>query len=418
LRCNRFRWYQAGKKALAPGEVRQHTINCNKKNQRSGRFAKEALSFKKGTYSSRPEKTQDESCCGCSFNLSLDDRSLFFCCGSGSFSHNGHPKLNPQYRPVQFRNLPERVKLLSYGCAQAGIGPTATARLLENMHGISISARRVRRNTFYHKLAIDVLGKDKVLEEDSTLSDIDRIIKYLQQTKQIYTALYHRRENAQESLWNEFAMEGSEPHVSVVEYTGEGQVNADVMNYATSTRQAVNAQNDQDVLVALVWMSVTQSQIFSAFPEQLSIDGTHKTQRENWELITFAVLDQAGNPEVVVKCWAPNHRRWLFKWLFQNAIPALVGRSACEGVRLIITDGDSNECDQVDQALRTTFINSKRRRCGWHIVDRGWSRHLPANLGVAKSKKHFKDVLQLIRLLKTWVYTMMKEIETEDEYKV
>jgi len=418
MRCNRFRWYQAGKKALAPGEVRQHTINRNKNNQRSGSFAKEALSFKKGTYSSRPEKTNDECCCGCHFNLSFDDLSLFFCCGYGNFSHHGHPKLNPQYRPVQFRNLPERVKVLCYGCAQAGIGPTATARLVDNMHGISISARRVYRNTFYHKLAIDVLGEDQVRDEDSEVSDIDRVINYLQKTKQIYTALFHRRENAQDLLWNEFAMEGSDPHVSVVENTGAGQVNEDVMQYASSTREAVNAHNDQDVLVALVWMSVTQSQIFTAFPEQLSIDGTHKTQRENWELITMAVLDQAGNPEVVIKCWAPNHRKWLYKWLFENAIPALVGRSACMGVRLIITDGDSNECDQLDMALQTTFTNAKRRRCGWHIVERGWTRLLPANLGVARSKKNFKEVLQMIRRIKTWLYTMMKEIENEDEYNM
>ena len=106
-------------------------------------------------------------------------------------------------------------------------------------------------------------------------------------------------------------MMGSDPQSAVVQDTGEGQENSQVMDCASSTRAAVGATDDQDVLVALVWMSPQQRNIFQAFPEQLCIDGTHKTQRDEWELITFAVLDQALNPEVVIKCWAPNHRRWL-----------------------------------------------------------------------------------------------------------
>jgi len=130
------------------------------------------------------------------------------------------------------------------------------------------------------------------------------------------------------------------------------------------------------------------------------------------ELITFAVNDMAGKPKLVLKCWVPNNCAWLFKWLLTVAVPALVGRTTCEAVRLVLTDGDSQECSQLDSALVDIFTNAVRRCCGWHIVDRGWMRKLPANLGMAKSNRRFKEMLELCGLVKGWLYSLMKDIET------
>jgi hypothetical protein len=112
-----------------------------------------------------------------------------------------------------------------------------------------------------------------------------------------------------------------------VEEIGRNGINEDLMKYAADTRKVVGASNDQDVLVALVWTTPEGKQFFQAFPEQASIDGTHKTNDEGWELFTLSVQDMNGNQEVVIRCWAPNNRAWLFRWLFQSAIPSLVVKS-------------------------------------------------------------------------------------------
>ena len=112
------------------------------------------------------------------------------------------------------------------------------------------------------------------------------------------------------------------------------------MDYASECREAQGLFEAKDVLVSLVWMSPTHKQLFEAFPEKLSVDGTHCTQREKYELITFCNYDQAGGTEVIVKCWAPNTRAWFYQWLFGHAFPSLAGREACKRVRLVISDGD------------------------------------------------------------------------------
>jgi hypothetical protein len=123
-----------------------------------------------------------------------------------------------------------------------------------------------------------------------------------------------------------------------------------------------------------------------------------------------------GNQEVTIRCWAPNNRAWLFRWLFQTAIPSMMGREACGRVRLVITDGDSQECEQMDAAINMVFKGAKRRRCGWHIVDRGWIRKVGSFRGRDDTKR--KEIDALVNVIKGWLYSHMKEDETVKEYKL
>jgi hypothetical protein len=80
-------------------------------------------------------------------------------------------------------------------------------------------------------------------------------------------------------------------------------------------------------------------------------------------------------------------------------------------VQLQITDGDSQEMSQLDQAMKTVFKSSLRRRCGWHIVEKGWDRNV-AGLGRTQGAKHIEAAV------KQWIYSLMKEVETEVEYSM
>ena len=112
---------------------------------------------------------------------------------------------------------------------------------------------------------------------------------------------------------------------------------------------------------------------------------------------------------VILRAFVPNERAWMFRWLFQVATPSLLGTSSCELVQLQITDGDSQETSQLDQAMKTIFKNSKRRRCGWHIIEKGWERNV-SGLAKTKEAKHIESVV------KDWIYSLMNDIETDAEY--
>ena len=185
----------------------------------------------------------------------------------------------------------------------------------------------------------------------------------------------------------------------------------DIMKYAHDSRVAVNATPNQDVLLAIVWVLPNGKQLFRAYSEVLFIDGTHKTNYENRPLITMGIKDSDGKMQVILRALVPNERAWMFRWLFQIATPSLLGAGSCDLVRLQITDGDAQETSQLDDALKTVFKISKRRRCGWHIIEKGWERNV-SGLGRSNEAKHIECVV------KKWLYSLMKDIETDDEYRM
>ena len=92
---------------------------------------------------------------------------------------------------------------------------------------------------------------------------------------------------------------------------------------------------------------------FMLFPKLLCVDGSHETNNESRPLVSLSVKDSNGKVTVVVRYIAPNERSWFFRWLFQEVLPALLGEESLHSVKLIMTDGDSQEMSQVDFAVST-----------------------------------------------------------------
>ena len=146
------------------------------------------------------------------------------------------------------------------------------------------------------------------------------------------------------------------------------------------------------------------------------VNGTHETNNESRPLVTLSVKDSNGKVTVVVRCIAPNERSWFFRWLFQEALPVLLGEQSLHFVKLITTDGDSQEMSQVDFAISTYFVNAVRTRCRWHLVDQGWRRNYKG-LGYRKGK----DVAakRQVRVINTWINSWMcRGVLFQEEYEM
>jgi hypothetical protein len=168
------------------------------------------------------------------------------------------------------------------------------------------------------------------------------------------------------------------------------------------------------VLLALVWVLPHSKKLFESYLEVLFIDGTHKTNNEDCPLLTIAAKDGYGNVHVILRAFIPNEQRWLFCWLFQTAVPSLLGRQICDKVKLIVTDGDAQEIDQLNKALRTTFKSARHRLCGWHLIEKTWERIIGKYIGGKCNDK----ALEVQKIIKKWLYDMVKEVETVEEITV
>lgn len=429
--CSRHRHYESkSSRKKADGAFRSHSMNNDKLNSRPN-----GKSLKRKTGTMRPFKQNEDITCKVKLVIGVDDHSFFVVCGTGNDMHEGHPPMATNEMTTRKRIVPEKAKELATRMRLNGARPGVIADVLKDLHGVELTKRQVHSGTGMAKFAKDLIGVENLEKYKDCDSDTDRVIKYLKSEGCSCVALTHQKGDpnlerklpkgpaaaetgpTEDILIAETMDADGEVQSSIIGETGTNQMNENVMKYANDTRKVVGAKDDQDVLVALVWVTERGKQYMQAFPEQVSMDGTHKTTAQEWELLTLTVQDMNGGQETVLRCWAPNNREWFFRWFLQSAVPMLVGRRTCQGVRLLICDGDKQECAQIDAALVFVFPNAMRRRCGWHLSDRAWDREFGKQIGPASHPNRVKiDKLEVE--IKAWLYSLMKEIETVEEYKV
>jgi hypothetical protein len=189
----------------------------------------------------------------------------------------------------------------------------------------------------------------------------------------------------------------------------------DATKYAEESRATVGAREDQDVLLACLWVIPEALRMFQTNPHVLCIDGTFNTNNEEKILITFSIRDSNGKMHVVARSFVPNERAWMFRWLFQVALPSLVGKEVLLFVKICITDGDSQETSQLDYALEKIMKNAVRIRCAWHIVAQAMKKNVL--LGSRKAKDPERDAIA--STIRSWMYSWMQRgLENEDEYEM
>ena len=86
-------------------------------------------------------------------------------------------------------------------------------------------------------------------------------------------------------------------------------------------------------------------------------------------------------------------------------------------IKVVITDGDSEEYEQLDHVIDEYMPSVFCQRCGWHIVEKGWQNWV---LGVlCFTEEYHSFYYKVVKQLKGWVYSWTKlscESRTEYDY--
>lgn len=132
------------------------------------------------------------------------------------------------------------------------------------------------------------------------------------------------------------------------------------------------------VMLGAVWMRHEDYCLFRRFPEVLVIDATHKTNNEGRPLLLVCGKDSDGNAFVILRIFMPNETLAFFRWVFLDVFPSLLGKEDLKRVQLVLTDGDSQEFNALDESIFTFISNAKRGRCGYHLVEKSYQKYGPS----------------------------------------
>jgi hypothetical protein len=164
----------------------------------------------------------------------------------------------------------------------------------------------------------------------------------------------------------------------------------------------LNLSAEQNLFIACGWCTNKERHAFRLSPDVIKIDVTEGTNMEKRPLLTVSIRSAFGNYVVIARLFLSHQRRVSFRWAFSIALPRLLGDVSM--VKAVMTDGDSNEIFELEEAIARWMPKAFRMRCAWHIIFKGWQRNC-SGLEHAVQKSNRKRFKQIATAIKKYCYT-------------
>ena len=105
------------------------------------------------------------------------------------------------------------------------------------------------------------------------------------------------------------------------------------------------------------------------FSDVLYIDCTADTNIKSHPFLSVTGHYSNGHMfSIIIHAFLPNERAWVFRWIFQTVMPALLGKDYIGRVNVTITDGDACDTSQLDIDIAKHFPNVCCVQCGRHTA--------------------------------------------------
>ena len=392
--------YRGNAKYRQDMTYRDHTYHNDRKNTR-GAF---------GLTYCRRSNTMKSYCkhtsCSFFFLIAHDDISFYVVNGLGNVQHCYHTQLSKEVLSYPPRLLKDCEK-----------------DLIKDLHNANAN-KGLMRNVIYEKtgqmLTLDnmayvsgLCNSRKQLCDINFNSTTDMMLSYLADNHFDHMVLVH--DPVISAVVNEVKLDSSLtvlPSKKIIEFTSNEQIQVD--EFVLDNRESLNCLPHQLLLMAVVWVIPCERKLFEMFPEVVKVDCTNDTNNENRPLLTMTAKDSNGKCLTLLRSFLPNQQNWVFRWIFSVVLPQFFGHDVLHQIKVIVSDGDANEMSQIDSAISIYMPHVHRVRCGWHIIDRGWEKHIVS--GYPDQAEFYSDVRGLI---KEWMYSWMNHrCETRAEYKL
>ena len=249
------------------------------------------------------------------------------------------------------------------------------------------------------------------LSDMKAMSTSDKLVKYLHDNNMDYMVLLH--DPIISAVRNDTHMQDTNGVQEDIPFSKEEQIQ--VEDFVTANRIAYKCLPKQLLMMGVAWVIPSERILFGLYPEVITVDTTNKTNNEQRPLLTISAKSSTGKMFTVLRAFLPNEQNWVFRWVFSVVLPRMFGHSVLSRIQTIISDGDSQEFGQIDNAIRKYLPHLFRTRCGWHIIEKGWQRKMIDSKCFPKKSEFYDKVAHQI---KSWMYSWMKDsCESKEEYE-
>lgn len=297
-----------------------------------------------------------EDCCPYAFRVYVDQYGFFIKRTGRMKPHCGHMRQMPHDIPARMRYVSDAAKAEISNLGNAYTTPSAGRTYTHCNFGETISRGQMR-------YAYRVLDSKGVYHFDGVEVNSVSMVTWLWEKQDISYCIWGAKPlsaaDAQLALvFNEEFVHGGEPVVKSLE-----QLTEDVLAIYKAECEALELESKQHMFIGAAWCTNKGRRLFRLLPDVIKIDSTCGAGKESRPLLTVSIRTANGKYVVVSYMVLPNEKKITFRWVFSVALPCLFGDDLKQ-VRAVVTDGDSNEIDEVELARQKYFGHTFRIRCG------------------------------------------------------
>lgn len=304
-----------------------------------------------------------------SFFIGIDPiRGFFIAGGKGNVLHTGHPKCECMLVQATTKLLNKENESLLRDMYKSQTPSSIISNILHHRTGLAFSNAKIS----YGCGLLDHL-RNQTDEEDGT-SGCDDILDWFTKKEYDHIFLYH--DSITKSIQTDHVQVTRDLHDRfTVSYLP--QEDLDTIEDANSGRKSLNIVETNRYLMAFAWAVLEDAFLLRLFPEVVTVNVVKSTNNEKRPLFTMCGKTTHGKIFTIMRVFLPHEKTWIFWWLFCILLPRLFGKPTVDQIKVIISDGDSQEIQQLDNAITLFLPIIVRVRCGWHIIFMGWRAHMP-----------------------------------------
>jgi len=181
---------------------------------------------------------------------------------------------------------------------------------------------------------------------------------------------------------------------------------------AQRIRDSLKVSDDQRILLAVAWATDREKKFAQKFPEVLFVDATSSTNVEKRELVLVCGKDSNNSGFTAMRVFVPSEKQWVYNWLYNDAIPTLLGHVCISQNKLVLTDGDRNNYGPLENCISSPtscWATSSHGLCEWHLLGQSWQRHVMPTIQKMDSVKCI--CVTAISWIKSWFWDLENEAE-------
>jgi len=124
----------------------------------------------------------------------------------------------------------------------------------------------------------------------------------------------------------------------------------ELSSFTHEHQNAYKLDMQENIFVAMALVYSGDLRLLELFPSVVKVDDTSHTNNEKWTRMAFTGQTSSGHGFTWMRVFLPNKTAGAFCWMFHILLPKLLGDSLLQWINVLISDGDSQEMSQLDNA--------------------------------------------------------------------